>query len=134
MVAAIVVMVGLAVTACVLSLLSASAVAAGSAVGGAVVTASLGVGVRAWKYGERDDHVLVRPGAQCRHPSVISLARMEFVDVTAGPLERMFGLATVQMQIRAGIGDARIPGPEEVDFGRLRDQMTSSGESRSAGL
>jgi membrane protein YdbS with pleckstrin-like domain len=45
-----------------------------------------------------------------RRMSVIPYGRMQYVEVTAGPFERAFGLATVQMHTAAAASDARIPG------------------------
>ena len=42
--------------------------------------------------------------------SVVPYGRMQFIDVTAGPFERSFGLATVRMHTAAAASDARIPG------------------------
>ena len=66
--------------------------------------------------------------------SVVPYGRMQFVDVTAGPLERSFGLATVRMHTAAAASDARIPGLTESDAARLRDQLAALGESKAAGL
>lgn len=90
--------------------------------------------VKAWGFAERGDDLLVRRGVMFRRLSVIPYGRMQFVDVTAGPLERSFGLATVQMHTAAAASDARIPGLERVEADRLRDQLTALGESHAAGL
>jgi membrane protein YdbS with pleckstrin-like domain len=56
------------------------------------------------------------------------------VDVTAGPFERSFGLATVRLHTAAAASDARIPGLEEAEATRLRDRLAALGEARAAGL
>src|SRR5437867_5708585 len=53
--------------------------------------------VRAWGYREREDDLLVRRGVLFARLSVVPYGRMQFIDVTAGPIERSFGLATVRM-------------------------------------
>jgi membrane protein YdbS with pleckstrin-like domain len=90
--------------------------------------------VRAWAFAERQDDLVVRRGLMFRRLSVIPYGRMQFVEVTAGPLERSFGLATVQMHTAAAASDARIPGLEAAEAARIRDQLTALGESRAAGL
>jgi len=90
--------------------------------------------VRAWGYAERDEDLLVRHGLFLRKLSIVPYARMQFVDVTAGPMERMFGLATVTMHTAAAASDARIPGLPSAEAARLRDRLSSLGESRSEGL
>jgi hypothetical protein len=66
--------------------------------------------------------------------SVVPYGRMQFVDVTAGPFERAFGLATVRLHTAAAASDARIPGLELTDAARLRDQLAALGEAQAAGL
>jgi membrane protein YdbS with pleckstrin-like domain len=56
------------------------------------------------------------------------------VDVTAGPLERAFGLATVQLHTAAAASDARVPGLPPAEASRLRDRLTALGEDRAEGL
>jgi uncharacterized protein len=90
--------------------------------------------VRAWGYAERAEDLLVRRGVMFRRMSVIPYGRMQYVEVTAGPFERAFGLATVQMHTAAAASDARIPGLSAAEAARLRDQLTSLGESHVMGL
>ena len=90
--------------------------------------------VRAWAYREREDDLLVRRGLLVRRLSVVPYGRMQFVDVTAGPLERSFGLATVRLHTAAAATDARIPGLDRDEAARLRDQLATLGEANAAGL
>jgi membrane protein YdbS with pleckstrin-like domain len=90
--------------------------------------------VRAWGYAERDNDLLVRHGLLVRRLSIVPYARMQYVDVTAGPLERAFGLATVQLHTAAAASDARVPGLPPAEAARLRDRLTALGEDRAEGL
>ena len=90
--------------------------------------------VRACGYAERDHDLMVRHGLLVRRLSIVPYARMQFVDVTAGPLERAFGLATVQLHTAAAASDARIPGLPPDEAARLRDRLTALGEDRAEGL
>jgi membrane protein YdbS with pleckstrin-like domain len=90
--------------------------------------------VRAWGYAERDLDLLVRHGLLIRRLSIVPYARMQYVDVTAGPLERAFGLATVQLHTAAAASDARVPGLPPAEASRLRDRLTALGEDRAEGL
>lgn len=87
-----------------------------------------------WGYAEREDDLLVRRGVMFSRLSVIPYGRMQFIDVTAGPLERLFGLATVKMHTAAAASDARIPGLERAEAERLRDRLAQLGEAQAAGL
>jgi membrane protein YdbS with pleckstrin-like domain len=90
--------------------------------------------VRAWGYAERERDLLVRHGLLIRRLSIVPYARMQFVDVTAGPLERAFDLATVQLHTAAAASDARVPGLQPTEASRLRDRLTALGEDRAEGL
>ena len=90
--------------------------------------------VAAWGYAERNDDLMVRRGVLIRRQSVIPYGRMQFIDVTAGPVERSLGLATLRMHTAAAASDARIPGLDRAAATRLRDQLAALGEARAAGL
>jgi membrane protein YdbS with pleckstrin-like domain len=90
--------------------------------------------VRAWSYTEREDDLIVARGVLVRRLSVVPYGRMQFVDVTAGPVERVFRLATVKLHTAAAASDARIPGLEREEAARLRDRLAALGEAKAAGL
>ena len=90
--------------------------------------------VRSWGYAERKEDLLVRRGVLFFRMSVIPYGRMQFIDVSAGPLERAFGLATVRMHTAAAASDARIPGLAADEASRVRDRLAELGESLAAGL
>ena len=89
---------------------------------------------QAWGYAEREDDLLVRRGVLFSRLSVVPYGRMQFIDVTAGPFERSFGLATVRLHTAAAATDARIPGLERDEAARLRDRLAELGEAQAAGL
>ncbi|HEV8180259.1 MAG TPA: PH domain-containing protein [Gaiellaceae bacterium] len=89
---------------------------------------------RSWGYAEREDDLLVRRGVLFTRMSVVPYGRMQFIDVTAGPLERSFGVASVRLHTAAAATDARIPGLERDEAARLRDRLAELGEAQAAGL
>jgi membrane protein YdbS with pleckstrin-like domain len=101
---------------------------------GAALWRFVGRRFRSWGYAERDDDLLVRRGVMFARLSVVPYGRMQFIDVTAGPLERSFGLATVRLHTAAAATDARIPGLEQEEAARLRDRLAELGEAQAAGL
>lgn len=109
-------------------------VGAAVVVGGAITDTIAGRRVRAWGFTERAEDLLVRRGVMFRRLSVVPYGRMQYIEVTAGPLERSMGLATVQMHTAAAASDARIPGLPAAEAARLRDQLTALGEGQTAGL
>ena len=116
----------------------------GSAVAYGFAVAALVVGAIAWRfvsrrysswgYAEREDDLLIRRGVMFARLSVVPYGRMQFIDVTAGPLERAFGLATVRLHTAAAATDARIPGLAREEAARLRDSLAELGEAQAAGL
>lgn len=89
---------------------------------------------RAWGYAEREDDLLVRRGVLLQRTSVVPYGRMQYVDVTAGPLDRRYGLATVTLHTAAAATDASVPGLRSEEAARLRDRLSALGEARAAGL
>jgi membrane protein YdbS with pleckstrin-like domain len=89
---------------------------------------------RSWGYCERAEDLLVTRGVLFRRLVVVPYGRMQLVDVTAGPVERKFGIATVRLHTAAAGTDARIRGLSPVEAARLRDRLSALGEARSAGL
>ncbi|WP_078878517.1 PH domain-containing protein [Streptomyces sp. NBRC 110035] len=89
---------------------------------------------RSWRYAERSDDLLISRGVLWRQETVVPYGRMQLVEVTSGPVERHFGLASVQLHTAAAATDATIPGLVPAEAERLRDRLTELGEARSAGL
>jgi uncharacterized protein len=89
---------------------------------------------RSWGYAEREDDLLIRRGFLFRKLSVVPYGRMQFVDVTAGPVERIFGLATVKLHTAAAATDAKVPGLAAAEAERLRDRLAALGEAQASGL
>jgi uncharacterized protein len=133
-----------AVTLVVAAIAGVVGVLAFGGVGGAAAAVVLASGlvaetfvhrrVRAWGYAERDDDLLVQRGVLFSRLSVVPYGRMQFIDVTAGPIERSFGLATVRLHTAAAASDARIPGLSREEAARLKDRLAELGESQAAGL
>jgi uncharacterized protein len=127
---------------------AAIAVVLGLLVGLAAVLITVGVGLialiwglwliprnwRAWGYAERLDDLLVTHGVMYRRLTVVPYGRMQFVDVASGPLERRYGLATVQLHTASPATDAKIPGLPAAEAARLRDRLSALGEAQAAGL
>ena len=108
------------------------------ALGGAALIAwawwLVGRNSRSWGYAERADDLLVRRGVLFRQLVIVPYGRMQQVDVTAGPLDRRYGVARVQLHTAAATTDAVIPGLIPAEAARLRERLAALGEARSAGL
>ncbi|OJV60059.1 MAG: hypothetical protein BGO38_00415 [Cellulomonas sp. 73-145] len=90
--------------------------------------------VRAVGYAERADDLLIRRGIMFKTLVVVPYGRMQYVDVNAGPVDRSFGIAAVQLHTAAPNTDASIHGLRPEEAARLRDRLASRGEARLAGL
>jgi hypothetical protein len=92
------------------------------------------LGQRSLGYVERADDLLVTYGVIVRRLVVVPYGRMQYVDVTAGLLEQLLGIATVRLHTAAAGTDARIPGLPAAEAAQLRDRLTQRGENRAIGL
>lgn len=90
--------------------------------------------VHAHGWAERDDDLLVRRGRLVRRVTVVPYGRMQYVEVTSGPLERAFGICSIQLHTASPGTDASLSGVLAADAERLRDRLTARGEAQLAGL
>jgi uncharacterized protein len=102
--------------------------------GGGVACVLLVRNARSWRYAERAEDIYVTRGVMFRRLAVVPYGRMQFVDVTAGPLARLFGVAEVHLHTANPDTNLRIPGLVHEEAVRLRDRLTALGESSAAGL
>ncbi|MGC3022889.1 MULTISPECIES: PH domain-containing protein [unclassified Brevibacterium] len=89
---------------------------------------------RAIGYAEREDDLLIRRGIMFHKATVVPYGRLQFVDVDAGPIDRIFGLATVKLHTASAATDATIPGLPRAEADRLRDSLAGLGQANLAGL
>jgi membrane protein YdbS with pleckstrin-like domain len=87
-----------------------------------------------WGYAERDADLYIKHGALFRELVAVPYGRMQFVDITAGPLEQLYGIASVHLHTASPRTNARIPGLPADEAAVLRDRLTELGESQAAGL
>lgn len=94
----------------------------------------IGRRVRSYGYAERETDLLVVSGILVRRLVIVPYGRMQMVDLTAGPIDRWLGIATVQLHTAAATTDAAIPGLPPDEAAALRDRLAARGEERSAGM
>lgn len=111
------------------------------AIGIAVLVVVLGLGwvligrnARSWGYAEHEEDLYLTHGVMFRELVVVPYGRMQYVDVNAGPLDQLFGVASVHLHTASPGTSARIPGLPKAEAARLRDRLTSLGEAQAAGL
>lgn len=89
---------------------------------------------RSWGYAENEDDLLVTGGVMFRRLVAVPYGRMQYVDVSAGPLARALGIATVTLHTASTETAADIPGVPADEARRLRNRLTELGEGSGAGL
>lgn len=90
--------------------------------------------VRVMGYAETEHDLMVRKGKMWRSLNVVPYGRLQYVDVQTGPIQRAFGITTVQLNTAAAVTDALIPGIPPEEAARLRQRLSEAGESQLAGL
>lgn len=94
----------------------------------------VGRSVRRVGYAETADELVVTKGALFRRLVVVPYGRLQYVDVTAGPLDQLAGIASVQVHTASPLTSAVIPGVPAEEAARLRDRLTVSADPQTAGL
>ncbi len=94
----------------------------------------VGRAVARWGYVETAEELAITRGSLYRRLVVVPYGRMQYVDVQAGPLDQLLGLATVQLHTASPGTTATIPGLPPAEAARLRDRLTEMGEAQAAGL
>lgn len=82
---------------------------------------------RRWRFSIDDELMLMRYGIIYHEEKAIPISRLQHVDLTRGPVERMFGLATLVV-FTAGTEAAsfRLPGLAVARAEELRDQILTA--------
>lgn len=90
--------------------------------------------VASWGWTERDGDLCIRSGLMWRRLLVVPFARLQLVKVSAGPLQRAFGLSTVELVTASIATDATIPGLVAADAQALRDRLIEASDALGSGL
>lgn len=87
-----------------------------------------------WRYGYLGDLLLMRYGILFVEERAVPVRRMQHVDLVRGPLERLFGLATLVVFTAGNEGSAfRVPGLTAARAQELRDRIVEArGDGRRA--
>lgn len=93
-----------------------------AAVVGPVVAALVvpGLRYRRWRYEIRDDEIDIRHGALAIRRTLVPMSRVQHVETRTGPLQSIFGLATVVFHTAAGENPIPQLRRDEADRVRVR--------------
>jgi len=78
---------------------------------------------RRWRFALRDDDLWIHRGVIWRSTSVIPYARLQFVDTTQGPLDRLFGLSQLIVHTAAPGTSGQLPGLPSAEAEALRERL-----------
>lgn len=83
---------------------------------------------------ETDDELLVTRGKLWHTFTVVPYGRIQFVDVTAGPIARKYGLKSVKLHTASASADAVIKGLPAAEADALRERLADKARERMSGL
>lgn len=89
--------------------------------------------VRALGYSERAEHLLTRKGIMFRKVRAVPYGRIQFIDVSSGPVENMVGLSHLDIKTAGGASTV-LPGLDRAEAQRLREILTDLSETKMVGL
>ncbi|CAN5776667.1 PH domain-containing protein [soil metagenome] len=89
-------------------------------VGGALALVVPALAYRHWRYTIADTTLELRHGVVVRTESSIPYFRVQHIDVTAGPVDRLCGVARLVVRTASASTDATIPGIAAGDADALR--------------
>lgn len=83
---------------------------------------------------ETADELLVTRGKLWHTFTVVPYGRIQFVDVTAGPIERWQGLKAVKLHTASVGADAKVKGLPAAEADALRERLAIKARERMSGL
>lgn len=90
--------------------------------------------VRSWGYAQRDGDLCITYGLWWKELTIIPFGRMQMVKVSSGPIDRAFGLASVELVTASPATAATIPGLAVADATILRDRLIELSDAKGSGL
>lgn len=83
---------------------------------------------------ETDDELLISKGRLWHQFTVVPYGRIQYVDVTAGPIAQAFGIQTVTLNTASSTSDSSIPGMPAGEATALRRRLADKARERMSGL
>ena len=90
--------------------------------------------VRLLGWQETEDELLITKGRLWHTFTVVPYGRIQFVDVTAGPVERALGMKTLKLHTASASSDATVQGLPADTADALRDRLAVQARERMSGL
>ncbi|WP_409338119.1 PH domain-containing protein [Corynebacterium phoceense] len=83
---------------------------------------------------ETENELLITKGKLWHKFTVVPYGRIQFVDVTAGPVARAYGMKTVKLHTASAGTDATIKGLPAEEADALRERLAVQARERMSGL
>lgn len=83
---------------------------------------------------ETADELLITKGKLWHTFTVVPYGRIQFVDVTAGPIERSLGMKTLKLHTASATSDSTVQGLPAEEADALRDRLAEKARARMSGL
>lgn len=83
---------------------------------------------------ETDNELLIQKGKLWHSLTVVPYGRIQFVDVQAGPVDRHFGLKSIELHTASSTSDSQVPGLTGDEADALRERLTIKARERMSGL
>ena len=83
---------------------------------------------------ETEDELLITKGRLWHTFTVVPYGRIQYVDVTAGPVERWLGMKTLQLHTASATSDAVLEGLPAETADALRGRLAARARERMSGL
>lgn len=83
---------------------------------------------------ETEEELLLKKGKLWHTFTVVPYGRIQFVDVTAGPIENALGLKSVELHTASATSDSEISGLLAAEADALRDRLAVKARERMSGL
>ncbi|MFC7579817.1 PH domain-containing protein [Schaalia naturae] len=90
--------------------------------------------VRAQGFAETDHEFMIRRGIMFRSLTVVPYGRIQYVDVSEGPIARHFGIASIALHTASAETSGSLDGLPAQEAARLRDMLAHRGSAEQAGL
>lgn len=90
--------------------------------------------VRAMAFALAGDEFCIRKGIMFRRLTLIPYGRIQYVEISEGPIARMFGIAEIKVHTASALTDATLNGVPVDEAVRLRDMLVERGSAELAGL
>lgn len=111
-----------------------------------VIAAVVGLAFTGWRFSrmpavvaamgwcERGSDLCIRSGPWFRHMVIVPYGRMQAVEIKAGPVDRHWGVASVELVTAAMATNASLDGLPAGEAQALRDRITEMAEEKDAAL